>query len=65
MVLVLEKVVAAVSPYVPTKRCSDLKKHEPHPWKEEKGAFKRQCPGRTTTKLPSRSRRAAQSRKGK
>ena len=43
-------------PHVPTKRCTDLKKHDPHSWKE--GAFKRECPGRTTTKLQSRARRA-------
>lgn len=43
--------------YVPTKRCDKLEKHEPHEWKQDR-VFKRHCPGRTTTKLPSRSRRA-------
>lgn len=42
-------------PYVPTKRCTDLKKHEEHQWKE--GPFARRCPGRTTDRLPSRNRR--------
>lgn len=41
--------------YVPTKRCSDLKKHDRHPWKE--GPFPRECPGRISDKKPSRSRR--------
>jgi hypothetical protein len=45
-------------PYVPTKRCDKLEKHEPHEWKQDR-VFRRQCPGRTTTRLPSRSRRAA------
>lgn len=39
--------------YVPTKHCDRLDKHEQHEWKE--GAFRRACPGRTTTKLPSRN----------
>lgn len=43
--------------YVPTKRCTDLTKHEPHDWKQD-GVFKRWCPGRTATKLNSRSRRS-------
>ena len=42
--------------YVPTKRCTNLEKHEPHPWIQDR-VFKRECPGRTTTKLPSRARR--------
>lgn len=43
-------------PYIPTKRCDKLIKHDEHVWKEDK-AFKRWCPGRTTTKLPSRRER--------
>lgn len=41
--------------YTPTKRCDKLERHEEHEWKE--GAFKRRCPGRTTTKQRVRSRR--------
>ena len=42
--------------HIPTKRCNNLEKHEPHPWKESKH-FKRECPGRTTTRLPARRER--------
>lgn len=43
-------------PYVPTKRCDRLDKHDEHEWLQDK-VFKRRCPGRTTPKLNSRSRR--------
>lgn len=49
-------------PHIPTKRCTNLEKHEPHPWMESKH-FRRECPGRTNTKLRSRSRREGHHRR--
>lgn len=50
-------------PYVPTKRCDRLDRHDwpdGHEWKE--GAFKRFCPGRNTTKAPARRERPGHKR---
>lgn len=52
--------------YIPTKRCDRLDRHEwpdGHGWSE--GPFKRWCPGRNTTKQPSRSRRKGHPRNPK
>jgi hypothetical protein len=49
--------------YIPTKRCDNPKKHEPHPWKQNK-VFKRECPGRTTDKLNTRRNRPGHPRNG-
>lgn len=42
-------------PPIPTKRCDDPKKHDPHDWKESKH-FKRWCPGRITDRPAPRVR---------
>lgn len=45
-------------PYTPTKRCDKPEIHEPHIWKENR-VFRRQCPGRLTTRRTQASRKAA------